>query len=44
MEDPQRNPVWDSLFGGSSVTGSMLLVVYPLIFALVGGTLFHLLG
>ena len=44
MDDPNINPAWDSVLGDNTDGGTMRLVAIVAAFAILGGTLFWLLG
>ena len=44
MDDPNINPVWDAVLGQDTDTAVMRLLGLVVVFVLVGGTLFWMIG
>lgn len=44
MDDPNINPAWDALLGEDTNTGVVRLVGMVLVFVVLGGSLFWILG
>ena len=43
MDNPNKNPLWDTLFGSDSISGSARTIVFIAAFAVVGGIIFQIL-
>lgn len=44
MDDPNLNPIWDAYMGDDTNTGVLRLVAGVVVFVVIGGTLFWLIG
>ena len=44
MDDPNINPAWDTLLGEDTNSGVIRLVGLILLFVVLGGTIFWLIG
>ncbi|CAN7365433.1 hypothetical protein [Rhizobium sp. LjRoot254] len=44
MDDPNINPAWDAFLGEDTNSGVIRFIASVIVFAMVGGTLFWLIG